>query len=175
VSFKAAKPRPGQRPAEKRGCHGLPSPQEGEYLMLSRIILIAGLLLSLLIGGSAAAAQRNRIVFISDLHMNVDASYSWLVKLTADLAEFLKSLSSRDDVAELVILGDMLDDWVCPAGEEPNSFGDILYDPINHDIRENLRALCENKDIEVTYMVGNHDMLSFEKENKREIQYPFPA
>jgi predicted MPP superfamily phosphohydrolase len=78
------------------------------------------------------ASSRNRIVFISDLHMNVGASYSWLVKHTGELAEFLKNLSFRDDVAELVILGDMLDDWVCPAAEDAQH---VPRNPIRPDQR----------------------------------------
>ncbi len=143
--------------------------------MIARIILMLGVMLSLLVGGAAGAAQRNRIVFISDLHMNVDASYSWLNKHTGDLATFLEDLYSRDDVAELVILGDLLDDWVCPVEDVPNTFFRILNADHNKYIKKNLRALCLKEDIKVTYVVGNHDMLSFMEDNKSVIQDAFPG
>jgi hypothetical protein len=43
-------------------------------------------------------------------------------------------------------------------------------------ISERIYALCARiKDIKVTYVVGNHDMLSFKEDNKREIQHAFPG
>ena len=75
---------------------------------------------------TAHAAERNRLIFISDLHLNVDANYSWLVDHADDLAQFLNTVNARDDVAELVILGDLLDDWVSPVKDLPQAFADIL-------------------------------------------------
>jgi hypothetical protein len=58
--------------------------------------------------------------------MNVDANYSWLVDHANDLAQFINEVNARDDVAELVILGDLLDDWVSPVKDSPQAFADIL-------------------------------------------------
>ncbi|MFH2126186.1 MAG: metallophosphoesterase [Pseudomonadota bacterium] len=143
--------------------------------MLARIILVLGIMLSLLVGGAAGAAQRNRIVVISDLHMNVDAKYSWLVKHTGDLAQFLQDVYGRADVAEVLILGDLLDDWVCPVEDQPNTFAGILATSLNSGIVGALQDLCAKKEIKVTYVVGNHDMLSFMDENKSLIQGTFPG
>lgn len=122
-----------------------------------------------------SAAERNRLVFISDLHMNVDANYSWLVDHTADLAQFLDEVNTRGDVAELVILGDLLDDWVSPVKDSPQGFGDILSASNNAGIVAALQAVSRNPNIEVTYVTGNHDMLSFESENKAAIAASFPG
>ena len=127
------------------------------------------------VNGIASADGRNRIVFISDLHMNLDASYSWLNKNTGALAQFLSDLYTREDVAELVILGDLLDDWVCPVEDIPNTFKLILDADHNQGIVQALRALCENGAIAVTYVVGNHDMLSWMDDNKGLIQSYFPS
>lgn len=52
---------------------------------------------------TAHAAERNKLVFVSDLHLNVDAPYAWLIEHASSLAEFIHSVNSRDDVAELII------------------------------------------------------------------------
>ena len=124
---------------------------------------------------TAHAAGRNKLVFISDLHMNVDGSYSWLVKHAVDLARFLNDVNSRDDVAELIILGDLLDDWVSPVKYTPQTFADILAANYNNGVVPALQEVCRNPDIAVTYVVGNHDMLSFMSENKEVIANTFPG
>ena len=134
-----------------------------------------GVIPTLLTPRTAHAAGRNKRVFISDIHMNVDGPYSWFVKHAADLAEFLNEVNARDDVAELVILGDLLDDWVSPVTYTPQTFADILSAGNNAPVVAALRAVCNNPDIAVTYVVGNHDMLSFESQNKEVIASAFPG
>ncbi|MBL7205864.1 MAG: metallophosphoesterase [Desulfobacteraceae bacterium] len=124
---------------------------------------------------TAHAAGRNKLVFISDLHTNVDGAYSWLVKHALDLARFLNNVNTRDDVAELIILGDLLDDWVSPVKYTPQTFADILAANYNNGVVPALQAICHNPDIAVTYVVGNHDMLSFELQNKEVIANAFPG
>ncbi len=121
-----------------------------------------------------AASGRNKMVFISDIHMNVDGNYSWLVKHAVDLARFLTDLNKRDDVAELIILGDLLDDWVSPVSYTPQGFSDILSANMNNGVVPALQAICHNQDIDVTYVTGNHDMLSFQPGNKDVISAAFP-
>ena len=121
-----------------------------------------------------AASGRNKLVFISDLHMNVDGTYSWLVKHAPDLARFLNNLNQRDDVAELIILGDLLDDWVCPVAYTPQTFSDVLSANYSNGVVPALQAICNNSNIDVTYVTGNHDMLSFKSENKDVIFHAFP-
>ena len=130
---------------------------------------------TLLTPRTAHAAGRNKIVFISDLHMNVDGPYAWLVNHALDLARFLDKVNKRDDVGELVILGDLLDDWVTPVKYTPQTFNDILGANMNNGIVPALQAVCRNPDISVTYVTGNHDMLSFESSNKQVIGEAFPG
>ena len=135
--------------------------------MLKRImVLIIVFLGAFWAAQDSSAAERNRIAFISDLHMNVDANYSWLVDHANDLAQFINEVNARDDVAELVILGDLLDDWVSPVKDSPQVFADILSASNNAGIVAALKAVCSNSNIKVTYVTGNHDMLSFEDQNK---------
>ncbi len=124
---------------------------------------------------TAHAAERNKLVFISDLHMNVDGGYSWLVKHAVDLARFLNNVNSRDDVAELIILGDLLDDWVSPVKYAPRTFADILAANCKNGVVPALQEVCQNPDIAVTYLTGNHDMLSFMSKNKEVISDAFPG
>ena len=133
-----------------------------------------GMIPTLFAPRTAHAAQRNKLVFISDLHMNVVGSYSWLVKHAPDLARFLNTVNNRDDVAELIILGDLLDDWVCPVKYTPQTFADILEANYNNGVVPALQEVCHNPDIAVTYVTGNHDMLSFESENREVIAKAFP-
>jgi UDP-2,3-diacylglucosamine pyrophosphatase LpxH len=107
--------------------------------------------------------------------MNVDANYSWLVEHTDDLTQFLNAVNARDDVAELVILGDLFDDWVTPVKDSPQRFTEILAASNNAGIVTALKAICSNPNIKTTYVVGNHDMLSFEEQNKAVIATAFPG
>lgn len=134
-----------------------------------------GIVPTLITPRTAHAAGRNKLVFISDLHMNVDGAYSWLVKHAPDLAQFLNNVNTRDDVAELIILGDLLDDWVSPVKYTPQTFAEILAAHNNSGVVAALQEVCHNQDIAVTYVTGNHDMLSFESQNKEVIANVFPG
>ena len=133
-----------------------------------------GMIPTLFTPRTAHASQRNKLVFISDLHMNVVGPYSWLDKHAVDLARFLNDVNNRDDVGELIILGDLLDDWVSPITYTPQTFADILGANYNNGVVPALQEVCQNKEITVTYVVGNHDMLSFESKNKDVIATTFP-
>ncbi len=134
-----------------------------------------GIVPTLLTPRTVHAAGRNKLVFISDLHMNVDGAYSWFVKHAPDLAQFLNNVNTRDDVAELIILGDLLDDWVSPVKYNPQTFAEILAAHNNSGVVAALQKVCHNPDIAVTYVTGNHDMLSFESQNKEVIANAFPG
>ena len=60
-----------------------------------------GIVPTLLSPRTAHAAGRNKLVFISDLHMNVVGPYSWLDKHAVDLARFLNEVNNRDDIRPL--------------------------------------------------------------------------
>lgn len=131
-----------------------------------------GLMRSWLKPHSRRNAQRNKLVFISDLHLNVAANYSWMTQHLEPLADFLDELNSRTDVAELIILGDLLDEWVVPADVPPHDFAEVLATGVNAPVVEALQDLSIN--MQVTYVTGNHDMLSFEEANKAVITATFP-
>ncbi len=115
---------------------------------------------------------RNKVIFMSDLHLNNDFSfspsgngysqaYTWMNKNILTAASFLDWLQKREDIAELVILGDLLDGWVCPMLHAPTkNFVDILTEPRNAPVINALKRLCrKGNSVKVSYVPGNHDML----------------
>ena len=116
-----------------------------------------------------------RRIFISDIHMGTDESiqsdrpYGWLLKDRAELlAEFLDHLARDRNLSELIIVGDLFDEWVVPYTISPvpidkstyaNQFFKIAAAPQNKPIIKALCNLADTDGIQVTYLPGNHDML----------------
>ncbi|HMK50744.1 MAG TPA: metallophosphoesterase [Thermodesulfovibrionales bacterium] len=106
-------------------------------------------------------------VYISDVHMGAGRepsgnhfSYDWLDLDEARIfADFLHHLIDDPEVGEIVLLGDTMDNWVCPIYEEPPTFHEIINSPLNAEIVKNLKSLAENTEKRLIYMPGNHDML----------------
>lgn len=142
---------------------------------MNKVAAVLAICGSLLFGPDSSNIERNTLVFISDIHMNVDANYSWMVNHAAELAQFLEKLNNRKNVAELIILGDLVDDWVNPVKDSPQSFAEVLAALNNKTIISALQAVCANPDIKVTFVVGNHDMLSYSAENKAILTATFPG
>lgn len=114
-------------------------------------------------------------IFISDLHLCARRAvtqspplhdYGWLNRNARHLGRFLGQLARRGDVAELVILGDLLDDWVLPASFDPGpdagtagGFEAILAAEQNRTVVQNLKSLAAGAGgVRVSYVPGNHDM-----------------
>ena len=66
---------------------------------------------------------RNKIVVISDLHLGNDLSYSENVKHLKRLEEFLTEVRSSTTIKELVLNGDILDEWYIPTRVNPYDGG----------------------------------------------------
>lgn len=123
----------------------------------------------------AHASERNRLVFLSDLHLGAVAQYASTSEHLVQLSTFLEHLSERADVAELILLGDIFDDWVFPVEEAPLAFTDILTAPQNASVIAALQNICNHPDIQTTYVTGNHDLLSWQEENQLAIAETFPG
>jgi UDP-2,3-diacylglucosamine pyrophosphatase LpxH len=102
-------------------------------------------------------------IFISDIHMGDARSfakpypYGWFRSNIRNLANFLTEQINPPEVAEVVILGDLFDEWVIPTDEDPlNSFQAICDNPPNSPVIEALRQLAARGIL--TYVPGNHDM-----------------
>ncbi|MHC4645486.1 MAG: metallophosphoesterase [Planctomycetota bacterium] len=113
--------------------------------------------------------ERKRI-YVGDIHMNAGKgfqarrrngkhSYEWLgPKEAKRFAAFLKYLNNPAEVQEIIIIGDLMDDWVYPVDIVPPGLQSIVNAPINSEIVRELKRLAKNEEITVVYLPGNHDM-----------------
>jgi hypothetical protein len=112
---------------------------------------------------------RTKRIFISDLHMGNEKSYKpggnlypyvWLYPPRTDmLADFLKTILESDDVMELIILGDLFDQWVCPTEFNPPTYESVAAATQNLRIIDMLKQIDNHNEIGLYYVLGNHDML----------------
>ena len=117
---------------------------------------------------SSHETKRKKRIYVSDVHMGAGRSfksgcgghvYDWLGPEEAkNFAKFLAFLCESTDVKEVILLGDTMDNWVCPVDDIPPTFKDIVDADLNKEIVQNLRALGQHKEIKLIYMPGNHDM-----------------
>lgn len=106
---------------------------------------------------------RNLIVVVSDMHLGADLAYAECNNNLAPLAKLLQQIRVSKNVKELVIAGDLIDEWFVPADVDTyNGKGQpdfvqrlattnkIVFDVLNQTIKEGK--------IKVTYVPGNHDL-----------------
>src|SRR5574344_1915955 len=107
--------------------------------------------------------ERDKIVVISDLHLGNDLAYSENVKHLARLEEFLNDVRSSATVKELVIGGDMFDDWYIPTRTDTYGGGsqaDFIRKTVtaNQGVFDAFNGIIKDGKIKLTYIPGNHDM-----------------
>jgi len=142
---------------------------------MKRIILATVLMVFLLVSVSAQSTrgaealplwqneplqETRRIVVISDLHLGVDDAFSETVANKALLAEFLERIAVSE-IHELVIAGDMLDEWFVPVSYPSHSDSGEFYRRVaenNAAIMEAFAKVMQNG-IQLIYVPGNHDLL----------------
>ena len=113
--------------------------------------------------------ERNKIVVISDLHLGADLTYSECVSHLPRLAAFLTEIRESKTVEELVIAGDMLDEWYVPSrtdtygGKTQKEFIQKIATQ-NKNVIDVLNGIIKDGKVKVTYTPGNHDLL-VQKEN----------
>lgn len=112
---------------------------------------------------------RDKIVVISDLHLGNDLAYSENVKHLKRLQQFLNEVRSSQTIRELVIAGDMFDEWYIPTRADTYSGGSqasFIKKTVaaNQSIFDVLNGIIQDKKIKLTYIPGNHDM-GFTPEN----------
>lgn len=111
--------------------------------------------------------DRNKRIFISDIHLGDKRSwegdghqypYVWINKNIPILTNFLDELATFENVKEVVILGDLFDQWIIPADSAPGiNLDEISSNPKNIKVINKLNAL-QQREIALTYVPGNHDM-----------------
>jgi len=115
-------------------------------------------------------------IFISDIHMgdgrSVDPGpgfypYGWFYDgRPGILSSFLKQYCIDDQsVNQVVIVGDLFDEWICPTqfdpvdrAHQPEQFENIANAPQNQLVAAWLKELASQN--RLTYLRGNHDMLA---------------
>lgn len=100
--------------------------------------------------------ERNLIVVISDLHLGADLNYSETSKNLGPLENFLYQISNSRNVKELVIAGDLLDEWFVPAsvdtynGKDQTDFVERIA-AANAGVIDAFNQIIEDKNILLTY------------------------
>jgi UDP-2,3-diacylglucosamine pyrophosphatase LpxH len=118
---------------------------------------------------SNGGQERNMIVVISDIHLGADLSYAECNKNRETLAKLLGQILISPNVKELVIAGDLLDEWFVPAtvetyqGKDQRDFVTRIAQA-NKEVFDILNQMIREKKILVTYVPGNHD-LTITREN----------
>jgi UDP-2,3-diacylglucosamine pyrophosphatase LpxH len=107
--------------------------------------------------------ERNMIVVMSDLHLGADLTFAECSKNLGSLEKLLKQIKAAPNVKELVIAGDMLDEWFVPAnvdtyqGKDQADFVKRIA-ATNKGVIDALNSIIQEKKIRVTYVPGNHDL-----------------
>jgi len=110
-------------------------------------------------GGSA----RNMIVVISDLHLGADSSYAECKLNLGPLEKLIKQIKAAPNVKELVIAGDLVDEWFVPATvntfqeKDQAAFVKRLA-AANQGVFDAFNSIIQEGKILVTYLPGNHDL-----------------
>ena len=107
--------------------------------------------------------ERNMIVIISDLHLGADTSYAECKVNTGPLEKLLDQIKAAPNVKELVIAGDLVDEWFVPAttdtyqGKDQADFVQRLA-TANKGVFDAFNSIIQEGKILVTYTPGNHDL-----------------
>ena len=109
------------------------------------------------------SGKRDLIVVISDVHLGTDLSYAECNKNLPSLEKMLHKIKASPNVKELVIAGDLLDEWFVPApidtyqGKDQADFVQRIAQA-NKGVFDVLNSMIQEKKILVTYVPGNHDL-----------------
>jgi UDP-2,3-diacylglucosamine pyrophosphatase LpxH len=108
-------------------------------------------------------SERNLIVVMSDLHLGADIAYSEINENLKPLENFLNKIKESANVKELVIAGDMLDEWFIPAdidtynGKDQRDFIQRIA-ATNKTVIDLFNSIIQEEKVLVTYVPGNHDL-----------------
>lgn len=106
-----------------------------------------------------AGDTRDKIIVLSDIHTGFEDAYAEILQNRPYLIEFLQRISVTMDVREVVLNGDILDEWFLPLSFIETDRGDFYRKNIenNKDITDAFKAVMD-AGIKLVYVVGNHDM-----------------
>ena len=109
------------------------------------------------------SSERNMIVVISDMHCGADLAYAEIKENLKPLENLLTKIETSVNVKELVIAGDLLDEWFVPAtvdtynGKDQRDFVQRIA-ASNKGVFDAFNRIIQDGKIIVTYVPGNHDL-----------------
>jgi UDP-2,3-diacylglucosamine pyrophosphatase LpxH len=112
---------------------------------------------------SNGGTERNMVVIMSDMHLGADLSYAECKNNLPALEKLIKQIKASSNVKELVIGGDLIDEWFVPAttntyeGGGQSGFVSRLA-VANSGVFAALNSIIQEGLILVTYVPGNHDL-----------------
>jgi len=112
---------------------------------------------------SNGGTERNMVVIMSDMHLGADLSYAECKNNLPALEKLIKQIKTSPNVKELVIGGDLVDEWFVPAtvntyaGGVQSGFVSRLS-ASNSGVFAALNSIIQEGQILVTYVPGNHDL-----------------
>lgn len=115
-------------------------------------------------GISSLNNERSLIIIISDLHLGADDSYGEFSHNRDTLVDFLKQIRFSPNIKELVIAGDLIDEWFIPMhldtfkGKTQRNFVKAVASN-NKPVMDVLNDIIKDGNVKVTYIPGNHDIL----------------
>jgi len=127
-------------------------------------------------GVPALGGERSVIVVISDIHLGMDDRYAEIQRNRAPLADFLRKVRCAPNIKELVVAGDLVDEWFIPAGTDTYA-GKTQKEFVqrvaanNKDVVDAFNDIIRDGKIKVVYVPGNHDLLI----SSESIQTIFPG
>lgn len=109
------------------------------------------------------SGKRNLIVVISDMHLGADPAYAEIHDNLDTLEAFLEKIRESRNVKELVIGGDLLDEWYIPATTDTYGGGNQAdfvsrIAAANRGVIDKFNQIISERKILVSYVPGNHDM-----------------
>ncbi len=127
-------------------------------------------------GISDLNCDRSLILCISDLHLGANDSYAELTRNREALVNFLEHVKNSPNVKELVIAGDLIDEWFIPMhldtfnGKTQLDFTKAVASN-NKSVLDAFNDIIKDGKVKVTYVPGNHDLLI----NSEDIQSIMPG
>lgn len=106
-----------------------------------------------------AGSTRDKIIVLSDLHTGFEDAYAEILENRSYLIEFMQRIAVTADVREVVLNGDILDEWFLPLSFVEIDRGDFYRKNIENN-QDLITVFMEVMDagINLVYVVGNHDM-----------------
>ena len=115
-------------------------------------------------GIPALGDERSVIVVISDIHLGMDDRYAEIQENRAPLVDFLRKVRLAPNIKELVVAGDLLDEWFIPAGTDTYA-GKTQKEFVqaiaanNKGVVDSFNDIIRDGKTKVVYIPGNHDLL----------------